>query len=295
MIIKKDITARIFLAIGVVYTGLAAIICTFPYIMMVINAFSSEKSILKYGFSLIPKETSLEAFSTVFKSPVIILRAYGVTTFVTASGTLLGLFIMSMAAYVIYRKDFYYRNTFALIFYFTTMFSGGLIPFYILITRYLQLKNSLFAMILPMMAGGFNIILLKNFFKTIPDAVVESAKIDGANDFYIYAKLIMPLSKAGLATIGLFVALGYWNDWFLSMLFIEKSKMFNLQYFLYKMLNDIDGMNRIASESGVPLPQMPLESMKMAMGVIVSGPMILLYPSLQKYFVKGITIGAVKG
>jgi len=263
--------------------------------MMLISSFSSEKAIIKYGFSLIPRETSMEAYNTIFKSPIIIVRAYSVTIFITVMGTLLGLFIMSMAAYVIYRKDFYYRDTFALIFYFTTMFSGGLIPFYILMSRYLQLKNNYLAMILPALAGGFNIILLKNFYKSIPDAVVESAKIDGANDFYIYLKLIIPLSKAGLATIGLFMALGYWNDWFSSMLFIENSKMYSLQYFLYRLLNDIEGMNRIAKESGVPLPHMPLESMKMAMGVIVSGPIVLLYPSLQKYFVKGITIGAVKG
>ncbi len=162
-------------------------------------------------------------------------------------------------------------------------------------TRFLQLKNTYLAMILPSLASGYYIILLKNFYKSIPDALVESAKIDGAGEFYIYLRLIVPLSTAGLATIGLFVALAYWNDWFLAMLFIERYQMYNLQYFLYRMLNDIEGMNRMASRSGVPLPQMPLESLKMALGVVVSGPIVLLYPWLQRYFVKGITIGAVKG
>ncbi len=295
MRVRKNLSSRAFLTIGVLYVGVAAAVCALPFVVMLINAFSSEQSIIKYGYSLIPREISLEAFATIFKSPVIILRAYGVTALVTVSGTVLGLLLMSMAAYVIYRKDFRYRNAFALMIYLTTMFSGGLIPFYILVTRYLQLKDNYLAMILPSLASGYYIILLKNFFKSIPDALVESAKIDGANDFYIYSRLILPLSTAGLATIGLFLALAYWNDWFLCMLFIERYQMYNLQYFLYKMLNDIEGMNRMASKSGVPLPRMPLESMKMALGVVVSGPIILLYPFLQRYFVKGITIGAVKG
>ncbi len=291
----KSASSRVFHSIGVLYVGAAALLCALPFVVMVVNSFNTEQNIIRYGYALVPKVFSLRAYATIFKSPTIVLGAYGVTVFVTAVGTLLGLFIMSSAAYVIYRKDFRFRNAFALIIYLTTMFSGGLIPFYILVTRYLQLKNTYLAMIVPALATGYNVILLKNFFKSIPDALVESAKIDGAGDFYIYWRLIVPLSTAGLATIGLFVALGYWNDWYLAMLFIERYRMYNLQYFLYRMLNDIEGMNRMGSRAGVPLPQMPQESMKMALGVVVSGPIILLYPFLQRYFVKGITLGAVKG
>jgi putative aldouronate transport system permease protein len=203
-----------------------------------------------------------------------------------------------MTAYVLTRKDFEWRNKVSFYFYFTTLFSGGLVPWYILMVKYFHLKDSYLALLLPPLLSVFNMLVMKSYMSGIPDAITESAKIDGAGDFRIFAKLILPLAKPALATIGLFIALGYWNDWYNSMLFIQNEKLYSLQYFLYKIVNNVEAYKNILSQTGGSVNvkiDMPSESLKMALTVIVTGPIILLYPFVQKYFVQGITIGAVKG
>jgi putative aldouronate transport system permease protein len=245
---------------------------------------------------LLPSTFSFSSYEFIFKQPAQILKSYGITIFVTLVGTIVGLFLTAMTAYVLQRKDFRFRNAFAFYFFFTTLFSGGLVPWYVLIVTYLDLKNSLLAIIMPMLLNVFYIIIMRSFMSsTIPDAISESAKIDGAGDFRIFISIILPLSKPALATIGLFIALNYWNDWYHALLFIENRDLYPLQYFLYNILNSISFANSAAAQAGVAVVAMPKESFKLAMTVVATGPIILLYPFVQKYFVKGITVGAVKG
>jgi len=224
------------------------------------------------------------------------LKAYGVTISVTLLGTLFGLFLTSMTAYVLARKDFKWRSHFSFFFFFTTLFSGGLVPWYLLIVNYLDLKDTLLVLILPMLMNVFYIIVMKSFMSSIPEAIIESAKIDGAGDFQIYLQFVIPLSKPALATIGLFIALGYWNDWYNALLFISNSDLMPLQYYLYRLLGNMDGMRKAMMAAGaVVSSDIPTESLKMAMTIVATGPIMIAYPFIQRYFVQGLTIGAVKG
>ena len=213
----------------------------------------------------------------------------------TLIGTIMSILLCTMTGYVLSRKDFPYRNQFSFFFFFTTLFNGGLVPWYIICTRYLSMKNSYLGLILPLMFSVWNMIIAKSFIGGIPSAIIESAKIDGANDFTIYIKLIIPLSKPLIATLGLFSALAYWNDWYNCMLYVTNENMFTLQYYLQRMLCSAQALKLVAEKSGIALPSVPLEGMKMAMTIIATGPIVLLYPFVQRYFVKGLTIGAVKG
>jgi putative aldouronate transport system permease protein len=223
------------------------------------------------------------------------MNGYGITIFITAIGSVAGLMITSMTAYVISRKDFKYRNRISFFFYFTTLFNGGLLSTYIFVIRYLHLKNSLLALILPLMVNVFYLIVMRSFMTSVPDSIVESAKIEGAGEFRIFFQIILPLLKPALATIGLFLALDYWNDWSNAMLYISERTLYPLQYLLYAMLSETDAMSRIAASTGIPMATLPSQSLKMAMTVVATGPIILAYPMVQKYFIKGITVGAVKG
>ncbi|WP_130838128.1 carbohydrate ABC transporter permease [Lachnoclostridium sp. Marseille-P6806] len=287
----------IFNLIAGLYLSLFAVLCLFPFLIIISGAFSSETSILEYGYSLIPREFSTAAFRAILTYPAEILNAYGVTIFITAVGTGAGIALSTMAAYVLQRKCFRYRNVLSFLFYFTTIFDGGIVPKYILMIRYLGLKNNVLALILPLLINVFYIIIVRSFISSaIPESLVESAQIDGAGEFQIFSRIVMPLSKPILATIGLFMALGYWNDWFNAMLYIDDRRLIPLQYYLYKMLSQITMLRELVSK----VPQLtavtpPEESFKMAMTLITIGPILLLYPFIQKYFVSGIMIGAVKG
>lgn len=278
-----------------VLVALVAFLCFVPFWLIVIGSLSKESDILAYGYSLWPKNWSFSAYEMVFNIPQRIMQAYKVSITITCVGTLISLFFSSMTAYVLMRKDFIYRNTVAMFLYFPSIFSAGMLPSYLLVVKYLGLKDNIWALILPGMISAWNIFLLRNFMSDIPDSISESAKLDGANDFQIFLKFYLPLSKAGLATIGLFTALGYWNSWSGAMLYINKQRLFPLQYLLYSMLSNVQGLKELASSAGVALPDLPSETYKMAMAVVTTGPILLLYPFVQRYFVKGITVGSVKG
>lgn len=275
-----------------------AVCCLIPMITVISISISPEDDIMKYGYQIIPKHIDFLSYEYIFAYPKQILNAYGVTFFVTIGGTILALFINSMAAYALSRKQFEYRNPLAFIVFFTTMFSGGLIPWYILITNYLHLSNTIWVMIIPSLASPWNMFLLRTNFKAIPDSIIESAKIDGANEMYIYYKLILPLSKPALATIGLFFSLGFWNDWWLCLLFIDKSGLFNLQYILYRMMANITYLtSQMPLNLGfaVDTSQIPNESARMATVILAAGPMLFVFTFFQKYFVQGLTVGSIKG
>ncbi|MBM7564065.1 carbohydrate ABC transporter permease [Paenibacillus sacheonensis] len=282
--------------IGYAMLGVMAFICVVPFVIVLSSSLTDENTIRMNGFGLIPKVFSAEAYRMIFEYPDDIVRAYGVTLVVTAIGTALGLFLTAMTAYVLCRKDFKWRNHFAFYFFFTTLFSGGLVPWYLLIVNYLDMKNTLAALIIPTLVNVFYIMVMRAFLAGIPDAISESAKIDGAGDFRIFLSLILPLSKPALATVGLFLALGHWNDWYSALLFISDDKLMPLQYYLYQMLGNLEGMRKAMLSSGTDISaNIPGESLKMAMTVVACGPILFAYPFIQKYFVQGLTIGAVKG
>jgi len=293
--IKTPLPTVVFNVIGYVVLTIASLFCLIPFVMLISSSFSSEKSIALQGYSLWPHEFSTAAYDMIFKVPMTVIRAYGVSIYVTATGTLLGLLIISMTAYVLSRKYFKYRFQVTFFFYFTTLFSGGLLSVYIFFIRYLNLKNSLIALILPMIVNVFYLLIMRTFIAEIPSSISESAKIDGAGEFRIYTTLILPLSGPALATIGLFLAIGYWNDWYHAMLYISEHQKYPLQYMLYNMLSAAEAMSRIARESSVVMADVPSRAVRLAMTVIATGPILLVYPFVQKYFVKGVTIGAVKG
>ena len=293
--VKMGTAAVIFNVIGYILVGLVALICLLPFIMLVSGSFSSEQAIRFTGYGMLPKEFTLEAYKVVFKYPEKIVRAYGVSIFITAVGTRIGLFITTMAAYVISRKDFKYRNAISFFFYFTTLFNGGMVSTYIFYIQYLHLKDNLLALILPGMVNIFYLLIMRSFVSAIPIALVESAKIDGAGEFRTFLQIVLPLLKSGLATIGLFMALGYWNDWYNAMLYMNTSEKYPLQYMLYDLLQQTQALARIASQAGIRVESLPSNTLKLAMAVVATGPIILLYPFVQKYFVKGVTIGSVKG
>ncbi|MGG1611001.1 carbohydrate ABC transporter permease [Paenibacillus sp. FSL K6-2441] len=293
---RKPIDRLLLQMIGYVALTLLAVFCLFPFILVLSSSLTDESKIIEDGFQLIPASFSLEAYDILFKYPQEMLKAYGVTISVTLLGTLFGLFLTSMTAYVLARKDFKWRSHFSFFFFFTTLFSGGLVPWYLLIVNYLDLKDTLLVLILPMLMNVFYIIVMKSFMSSIPEAIIESAKIDGAGDFQIYLQFVIPLSKPALATIGLFIALGYWNDWYNALLFISNSDLMPLQYYLYRLLGNMDGMRKAMMAAGaVVSSDIPTESLKMAMTIVATGPIMIAYPFIQRYFVQGLTIGAVKG
>ena len=280
--------------LGYLVVGSIALVAVFPFIVLLASSFTSEHAIVNHGYSIIPREFSVDAYSLIFRNPQKILRAYGVTLFVTGFGTLCSLFLSSMAAYTLSRKEVRYRNGLAFFLYFTTLFSGGLAPTYIIVSTVFHLKNTLAILVLGPMFSVLNILILRNYFMhSVPASLVESARMDGAGDFSVFIRIILPLTTPVLASIGLFTALFYWNDWWTAMLYVERDRLFPLQYVLYQILSSVTVAANIVNN--VATLSMPKETLKLAMTVISIGPIVLGYPFVQRYFVKGITLGAVKG
>ncbi|WP_201008419.1 carbohydrate ABC transporter permease [Paenibacillus glycanilyticus] len=278
------------------FMALFSIFCIVPFILILSSSLSDEKSVQLTGFALIPKQFSLFAYEVIFQDNAI-FSAYKTTIIFTVAGTILCLIITSAMAYAISVKTFTHRNKIAFFVYFTMLFNGGLIPTYLLISKYLGLSDNILVYILPALVNPFNMFLLRNFFKQIPDSLAESARIDGANDIYILFKIILPLAKPALATIGLFYGLGFWNEWFTATLFISDKDLYSLQYLIMKVLREVDFANQLNQMQGITLANyvVPTNTAKMATAVVTVGPIIFVYPFLQKYFVKGLVVGAVKG
>jgi putative aldouronate transport system permease protein len=273
--------------------SIVAIVCALPFILVISGSFSDSALIMRYGYSILPRGFSLDGYRSIFLFPKQIAKAYGISIFVTGMGTGIGLIVMTFCGYAISRNELRYRNVISFIIYFTTLFSGGLVPWYMMVSK-LGLKNSIWALIIPSCCSSFYILLIRNFMKTIPDSLVESARLDGAGEFRTLIKIVVPLSKPILATIALFLALAYWNDWYLASLYITNADMWPLQYRLYNILNAASKIAQAGAENFTS-KILPTETQKLANAVIATGPIIFLYPFLQKYFVQGISIGAVKG
>lgn len=293
--IRMPASTKVFNVVGISLVTLFALMCLIPLLIIISGSFTSEQYIRFHGYSLIPGQFSAEAYAALFKSPQKIINAYGVSIFITITGTAISLVLTTMTAYVISRKDFKYRNILSFFFYFTTLFNGGMVSTYIFYIQYLHLKDSLIALILPGVFNVFYLLIMRSFISTIPSALIEAARIDGAGELRTFVQIVVPLLGSGLATIGLFTALYYWNNWYYAMLYINSTEKYPLQYMLYDLLNRQQAMMQIAGQAGIKMDDFPSGSMKMAMAVVTTGPIILLYPFVQKYFVKGVTIGSVKG
>ncbi len=292
--IKMSNGEKLYSIIVYLIAGLFCVFCLYPFAIILGSSFETEANFAKYGFSIIPKDFTTQAYKVVLGDSQI-YRAYGVTIFTTVFGTILSLVMTVLMAYPLSLKKLKYRNVITFFTYFTMLFSGGLVPTYLLISKTLNMTNSIWVLIWPVAFSAWNMFLLRNFFAGIPKELSESAYIDGAGDFTVLWKIILPVSKPGLATIGLFYALSYWNQWFNAMLYIDNSKLYPLQYLLMKMLRNMDAMKEMARTVGMSVGEVPANSLRMATTVVVIGPIVLLYPYAQKYFTSGLTVGAIKG
>ena len=295
MKIKQSKYTRIFNILSYTIITITAIICVLPFLIIISGSLSDNGIVVQEGYSLFPKQFTLDAYKYIFESPKGTVQAYGVTLYCTLVGTAMGLAVISLTGYVLSRKEFKYRNIISFLIYFTTIMGGGLVPWYIMYVSVLDLKGTLTALWLPGIASPFLIILMRTFMMGgVPDELVDAAKIDGAGYFTIFAKVVLPISKSGLATIGLFLALGYWNDWYRSSLFSDNSSTWSLQYYLYELINKAQAALDVSGSANVVINP-PTQTVKLAMTVVATGPILLVYPFVQKYFVEGITVGAVKG
>jgi len=265
--------------------------CLYPFVLTFMVSLSSEKSIIYNGFQLIPSEFSLVAYQTVFKDSFI-YSAYGVSIMVTVIGTLLALLICGMAGYAMSVKRVKYRNIVSMYFYLPMVFSAGLLPWYLVCTQYLHLQNTIWAMILPLLVSPFNVFLMRNYFMSIPSSLIESAEIDGCGVTRTFFQIVIPLSKPIIATVTLFISLSYWNDWSHALWFIDERQLFPLQYMLYRIKSIMEFIRENGAMGGI---DMPTQTFQVATLFVTIGPIIFLYPFIQRYFVKGIMIGAVKG
>lgn len=286
---------KIIRGFGYVFMTIYAVCCLIPFIIIVSTSFTSETTIRAEGVQLIPKDFTMKAYEMVCKGGAI-WWSYALTIVMTIIGTLIGLTIIAMTGYALQRKDFPFRNGISFYIYFTSLFSAGLAPYYLVMVQWYHLKDNYLAVLLPLLMSPWLIILMKNFVKAIPHEITESGKIDGAGDMKIFTALILPMLKPALATIGLFLALAYWNEWYQSSLFLSsKVDIKPLQYTLYEIVNKTQALKNSVAGQYINLSDIPQESVKMANAVLATGPIVLLYPFVQKYFISGITVGAVKG
>lgn len=273
-----------------------ALSCIVPLILVVVVSFSDRLSIVNRGYTLFPQAWSLDAYKYIFKSPELIAKSYMTTIFVTIVGTSIGLIFTAMIAYALSRKDYKLAGFISFLVFFSMLFNAGMIPNYIIFTKYYHLKDSYLILILPGLVSGWNIILMRTFFYDISTEVLESASIDGSSELRTFWQIAMPMSKPALGTIGLVMALGYWNDWARSLLYIDTDGKMMLQFLLYKILRNAEimlGDQQIGTTVGEY--NIPTDTAKMAMAVIAAGPMMFVFPFFQKYFVRGLSSGAVKG
>ncbi len=273
-----------------------SIICIFPIIFALIGSFTPESEVAINGFTLFPESLSFETYQYVFQSQGgKLLSAYKNSLITTICGTALSVVITVCYAYVLSVRGFRFGNKLAFFAYFTMLFNGGMLAWYLVCTKYLGVKDNYFAMFLPYTMNVFNMYLMRNFFNGLPYELVESAKIDGAGHFRILWQIILPLSKAGIVTIILFYALQYWNDFYLPLMLINDEKYYTIQYILYKMMSNIQYLAANPSSNVASHIILPAQTIKMAITCIAIGPIILVYPFIQKHFVKGVTVGALKG
>ena len=288
---------RIRSAVFTVILSILAAGVLYSFLIVLGSSFSNQKDIKEYGFRAIPHAFSTDAYKRIFSDISTILNSYWITFITTVTGTFVGVFATTTLGYVLSRDDFPYRRGLGFFVYFTMLFSGGLVPTYMLIANWLRLKNTLWAIILPGSVNVWNIMLMKSYFKSLPVSLIEAAKIDGMGEIGIFNRIVIPLSKPAVATIALFFALSFWNQWYNSMLYTDSRDLVSLQYMLMKIMKSLEFLNSDAARYGMTTadPNLPTKNARMAMCIVAAGPILIVFPFFQKYFVKGINVGAMKG
>ena len=288
-----------FNRVATVILTVLVIIALLPIILIIIASFTDETTLLRDGYTFLPKKLSTDAYYYMIKQGTTIVRAYGVSFLVTIVGTLGSVILTTMLAYPMSRKSFKYRNALAFFVFFTMLFNGGIVPSYIMWTKFFHIKNTIWALLLPnYLVTAFNVILVKNFYSNnVPDALVEAEQIDGAGELKIFNKIMFPLARPVVATISLFTGLCYWNDWINGLYYVDNEKLYSIQLLLIKIMNNIQSLkaNSSAAMLGTGAVDLPGTSVRMAMAFIGILPILLIYPFVQKYLVEGVVIGAVKG
>ena len=282
----------------VILTALV-IVVILPILLIVIASFSAEDVLIRDGYTYFPAEWSLDSYYYMIKQGVVILRSYGISFLVTIGGTAISVLITTMLAYPMARKSFRGRNVLAFFVFFTMLFNGGIVPSYIMWTQIFHIKDTVWALMIPnYLVTAFNVILVRNYYQnSVPDSLIEAAQLDGASELKIFYKVMLPLSKPAVATIGLFTGVTYWNDWTNGLYYINNEKLYSIQQLLMKIMDNIQALrsNSTASLLGTGAVELPGTSIRMAMAVIGILPILLIYPFVQKYLVKGVVVGAVKG
>ncbi len=291
--------AKRFRIISTVILGVLAVIALLPIILIVIASFTDETTLLRNGYSFMPEKWSTDAYVYMLQQGATIFRAYGISVAVTVIGTLISVLVTTMIAYPMSRRNFRYKNILAFFVFFTMLFNGGVVPSYMMWTQIFNIKNTIWALILPnYLCGAFNIFLVRNYYaNSIPEALIESAQIDGASELTIFFRIIFPLAVPTVATISLFTALTYWNDWVNALYYIQKPQYYGIQNLLIRIMNNIQYLKSGAASVavGTGAIQLPSNAVRMSMAVIGILPIVVIYPFVQKYFVKGVVVGAVKG
>lgn len=293
------IESKTFNRVATVILSILVVIALLPIVLIVIASFTEETVLLRDGYTFFPAALSTDAYYYMIKQGAVIVRAYGVSFLITIVGTVGSIVITTMLAYPMSRKSFKYANALSFFVFFTMLFNGGIVPSYIMWTRFFHIKNTLWALIIPnYLVTAFNVILVKNFYaNNVPDALVEAAQIDGASELQIFYKIMFPLARPVVATVALFTGLCYWNDWTNGLYYVDNEKLYSIQLLLIKIMNNIQGLkaNSSAAMLGTGAVDLPGTSVRMAMAFIGILPILLIYPFVQKYLVEGVVIGAVKG
>jgi len=271
-----------------------AMLCLFPLLLVVASSFTDEIALARNGYSIIPSQFSVEAYLAIFNKPAVILRAYAVTTGITLVGTVLGVSMIALLAYPLSRRDFILRTPISFMVFFTMLFNGGLVPYYILMTQYLNVQNTILALLLPHLVGAYYVLILRTYFSGLPDELFEAARVDGAGEWTIFWQIAVPLARPALATIALFIALNYWNDWTTALYFIRSPDLYPLQYLLYIIQSNAQAMALQEQVGQIGTQKLPTETARMAMAVLATGPASVLFLFFQKYLVRGVTLGAFK-
>lgn len=287
---KMELTAYIVI-------GAIAISILLPFLLLLMSSFTDEMSITRNGYSFFPKDFSLGAYEYLWKSAPTISRAYMVSIAITIMGTVLGLVMTVLCAYPLSRRDLPGKNILTFYVFFTMLFNGGLVPTYLIYTQYFHIKNTIWALLVPnILVQAYNVMLAKTFFQSsIPVEILEAARVDGAKEIKIFFRVVLPLSKPIFATLGLFISVTYWNDWTNGLIYLTDSKLYSLQNLLNRMTANIQFLSSTSLGGNISAADLPSQTVRMAIAIVGVVPMLAAYPFFQKYFVKGIALGAVKG
>ena len=295
-----------FTAIGpvaVIVHGVLIMVCVsviIPLFLMISGSFTDEQVLSVSGVSFIPRQFSGAAYEYVFRFPTTLLQAYGVTATITLIGTVVSLLLTTMLAYVLSRRDYFLSRVTTFVVFFTLLFNGGLVPFYILVTRYLHLENTIGAMIVPNLVAPFTVLIAKGYMARLNFEVIEAAKVDGASEYRIFFSIVLPMIKPATATLGVLISFAYWNEWFNALLFVSNKNLYPLQLFVYNLASELSFLQQHPEQARLLLglssaASVPYISAELAMTILAVAPFVVVFSFLQRYFREGLTVGSLKG